>query len=121
GVRAAETGSFALSVINPDQVYGTRNGSIQVALDSARFNLNQSDPTTESRVDGKDLVWLARVFGVNEGNALYDPDYDLDGNGSIDGVDLSYIASNMGGCWDGENWTSSGSGWNISACPASLR
>ena len=72
GVRAAETGSFALSVINPDMVYGTRSGAIQVALDSARFNFNQSDATTADRIDGKDLVWLARVFGVSEGNALYD-------------------------------------------------
>lgn len=121
GVRAAETGSFALSVVNPDLVYGTRSGAIQVDLDSARFNFNQSDATTADRIDGKDLVWLAQVFGVSEGNALYDPDYDLDGDGSIDGADLSYIASNMGGCWNGENWTSSGSGWDIQACPVGLR
>ncbi len=121
GVRGAETGSFTLSVINPDQVYGDRDGALQVTLDSARFNFNRSDEATSIRIDGKDLVWLAGVFGLNEDSALYDPDYDLNGDGSIDGTDLSYIASNMGGCWTGTNWTSTDSGWDISACPAELR
>ncbi len=121
GVQGAETGSFTLSVINPDQVYGERDGALQVTLDSARFNFNQSDAATSDRVDGKDLVWLAGVFGVNESSALYDPDYDLNGDGSIDGTDLSYIASNMGGCWTGTNWTATDSGWDINACPADLR
>ncbi len=120
-VRPAEIGNFDVSVINPDQVFFKQPGSLEVILDSARFDFNQSDGTTTNRVDGKDLVWMAKVFGVDESNALYDPDYDLDGNGAIDGTDLSYIASNMGGCWTGSNWTDSGSGWDISACAQDLK
>ncbi len=121
GVRAAEIGSVQLSVVNPDLVFGERNGALQVTLDSARFNFNRSDQTTLNRVDGKELVWMAGVFGVSESNALYDPDYDLDGDGYIDGADLSYVVSNMGGCWTGTNWTASDSGWSIGACAAELR
>ena len=121
GVRAAEIGPVNLTVINPDMVFGERDGALQVTLDAARFNVNRTDQTTSTRVDGKDLVWMAGVFGVDEGSALYDPDYDLDGDGSIDGADLSYIVSNMGGCWTGTNWTSSETGWSINACPTELR
>ena len=121
GVRAAEIGDIRLSVVNPDQVFTERAGAIEVLLDSARFNFNRTDEATANRVDGKDLVWMAGVFGVNENNARYDPDYDLDGDGSIDGADLSYIVSNMGGCWSGTNWTSTESGWSINDCPAELR
>ena len=45
---------------------------------------------------------------------LYDPDFDFDGDGWVDGQDLAYLASNMGRCWDGAAWT-------LAACPANLR
>ena len=122
GVRAAEIGNIKLTVINPDQVFGEREGALEIILDSARFNIDRSDEVTSIRVDGKDLISLAGVFGVHEGSALYDPDYDLDGDGFIDGNDIAYVASNMGGCWTGTNWTATNdTGWHINACPADLR
>jgi len=114
GVRPAEIGRFTLTVVNPDNVFGERSNALEVVIDPLRFDVNRSDDTTRNRLDGKDTVWMARAFGVQEGNALYQPDYDLDGDGWVDGSDLAYLASNLGGCWNG-------TGWSVAACAASLR
>ena len=76
--------------------------------------MNRSDDVTRNRLDGKDTVWMARAFGVQEGDALYQPDFDLDGDGWVDGEDLAYLASNLGGCWNGTDWS-------VAACPTELR
>lgn len=111
---AARVGSFALSVVNPDTVFGSRSDTFQVAVNPARFDINTSDATTQGRIDGKDTVWLARLFGSQEGTPTFDPDSDFDGDGWIDGNDLAYIASNLGRCW-------SGTAWSTAACPEGLR
>lgn len=113
GVRAAEVGQFTLTVTNPDDTYGVRVQGFEVQINPARFDVNRSDETTIGRLDGKDTVWMARLFGSREQEPLYDPDFDLDGNGWVDGEDLAYLASNLGRCW-------SGTGWTVAACPASL-
>ena len=76
-----------------------------------------SRPTVDSsrdRVDGQDTLWMLRQFGVDETDPLYDADYDMDGNGWIDGDDLAYLASGFGRCWDGQTW-------NVNACPEGTR
>ena len=110
----ARIGNFAVSVINPDTVFGARSGAFQVAINQARFDINQSDGTTQGRIDGKDTVWLARLFGSQEGTPTFDPDSDFDGDGWVDGNDLAYIASNLGRCW-------SGTTWSTASCPAGLQ
>lgn len=115
GLRAAETGSFAVTVSNPDGTYGARDRAFEVAVDPSRFDVNRSTDSTRGRVDGADTVWLARLFSSRDGvDALYDPDFDIDGNGWIDGDDLSFVALNIGKCW-------SGTGWSADACSASSR
>jgi hypothetical protein len=57
---------------------------------------------------------MGRLFGTEAGDALYNPDLDMDGDGWVDGEDLSYLASNFGECW-------SGTDWSAAACPESLR
>ena len=52
-----------------------------------------------------DTVWLSRLFGNDETDPLWDPDFDFDGDGWIDGSDLAYLASNLGKCWSGTGWT----------------
>lgn len=113
-VPAAPVGPLAFEIRNPDTVYGQRSGAFTVQINPARFDVNQSDDQTRNRIDGKDTVWLARLFGVRNTDALFDPDFDFDGDGWIDGEDVSYLASNMGGCW------SAGS-WSPAACPSGLR
>ena len=112
GVRAAEVGTFTVSVTNPDDTFGARADAFEVLIDPARFDVNQSDSATRDRVDGKDTVWLARLFGSPETSVLYDPDFDLDGDGWVDGQELSYVASNLGRCWSGTAWT-------VESCPSS--
>jgi hypothetical protein len=113
-VRPAQIGALTISVSNPDDVFGEKSNAFQVVVNPERFDVNASETSTRNRLDGKDTVWMARMFGGREGSALYDPDFDFDGDGWVDGQDLAYLASNMGRCWDGAAWT-------LAACPASLR
>jgi lysophospholipase L1-like esterase len=54
------------------------------------------DINRDGRVDGADLLRLARAFGAQIGQPRYDPAADLDGNGVIDGMDLAILAENFG-------------------------
>lgn len=54
------------------------------------------DADQDGRVDGADLVRLARAFGASLGSPRFDEDADFDGNGSIDGNDLALLAANFG-------------------------
>ena len=108
GVRPAQIGPVSFTVENPDGLDETTQ-PFQVLINEARFDINKSDNSTRDRIDGKDTVWIARRFGGQEGDALYHPDFDFNGDGWVDGDDLAYIASNLGACWNG-------SGWSDSAC-----
>ena len=105
GVAPAEVGAFTLTVQNPDQVFGIRADALEIQVNPARFDVNESDAGTRDRIDGKDTVWLARLFGSRTGDAAFDPDGDFDGDGWIDGDDLAFIASTLGRCWSGSAWT----------------
>ena len=107
-VRPAEVGRFTVSVTNPHAVTGSKASEFEVVVNPARFDINQND-ASDDRLDGMDTVWLSRVFGAAEGGSLYDPDFDFDGDGWIDGSDLAYLSSNLGRCW-------TGTGWNGLAC-----
>jgi hypothetical protein len=58
--------------------------------------IEANDIDTSGRVDGFDLIRLARAFGSTFGGPRYDLQTDLDGNGAIDGVDLTRLANNFG-------------------------
>ena len=115
-VRPAQIGRRDVTVSNPDDVYGLRTQAIEVLINPARFDINRSDAATTNRIDGKDTVYLSRLFSISEPSPSYDPDYDFDGNGWIDGNDLSYIAANTGKCWSSSTAT-----WTSGACPANLQ
>jgi len=115
GTRPAEVGSFTVTVSNPSGLSGTRSQAFEITMDPARFDVNRSDTTTRDRLDGKDLVWLSRLVGSHENDATYDPDFDFDGDGWIDGRELSYLVThNFGGCWNGDDWS-------VAACPNALQ
>jgi hypothetical protein len=113
GVRAAQVGTHALTVQNPDGVY-IDTLAFQVGLNPARFDVNQNDHTTLGRIDGQDVAWISRLNAVRESDADYDPDADINGDGWIDGEDFSFVAANFGLCWSGTAWT-------LAACPADLK
>jgi lysophospholipase L1-like esterase len=54
------------------------------------------DIDQDGRVDGIDLVLLARGFGSTLGELRYQSDADLDGDGAIDGKDLAILATTFG-------------------------
>jgi len=112
GVRPAEVGRFKVTVVNPDDVFGERSNGFEVTLDPARFDLDQRQGPSRGRLDGRDTIWLSRLFGSREGDNTYHPDSDFNGDGWVDGQDLAYVASNLGRCW-------SGTAWSSAACPGS--
>jgi hypothetical protein len=107
GFRAAEVGihPIGFQIWNPTMVYGARTMDLEIHFDEDRWDINQDDPSTDGRVDGADLSWLAFAYGTFEGEALYNPDADLNGDGMVDGIDLAYLASGFGLCWSGSDWT----------------
>jgi hypothetical protein len=115
-LRAARIGPLDLTVANPDSVFGIKSQAFEVLINPARFDINQSDPTTTDRIDGKDTVYLSRMFGTNESDPNFDADDDFDGDGWIDGQDLAYIASNLGRCWSAAT-----NSWSLAACPTALQ
>ena len=115
-VRPAQIGRLDLTVSNPNSVFGMQSRAFEVLINPLRFDINQSDATTLNRIDGKDTVFLSRLFGTNESSPNYDPDDDFDGDGWIDGQDLAYIASNLGRCW-----SAASKAWSLAACPTSLQ
>jgi lysophospholipase L1-like esterase len=62
----------------------------------AGTELLTGDLDRDGRVDGRDLVAFAVLFGSNAGDGRYDPRGDLDRNGRIDGLDLALLAANFG-------------------------
>ena len=114
--RAAKVGRLDLAVENPDRVFGMKSRVFEVLVNPARFDINQSDSTTTNRIDGKDTVYLSRGFGQADSDPNYEPDYDFDGDGWVDGQDLAFIASNLGRCW-----SPSLKSWSSSVCPADLQ
>jgi len=115
-VQPAQVGLHDVTVANPDDVYGLQQSGFEVLINPARFDINKSDPATTNRIDGKDTIYLSRIFASSRTSPQYDPDYDFDGDGWVDGADLTYIAINLGRCWSSSNGT-----WSASACPAGLR
>lgn len=115
-VRPAEIGTFRIEIVNPDQVYGAEADAFEVQIEPERFDINVSTETSRGRVDGQDTIWLASNFGAEEGSASYDPDCDLDGNGWVDGDDLSFLAAEFGRCWNVNQ-----NRWDVGSCPESAK
>ena len=115
-VTPARIGHLDLTVSNPDSVFGMKAQALEVLINPYRFDINQSDETTTNRIDGKDTVYLSRLFGLSKSDPNFDVDDDFDGDGWIDGQDLAYIASNLGRCW-----SASTKSWSLAACPTSLQ
>jgi hypothetical protein len=105
GVRPAEIGRFKLTVVNPDDVFGERAGAFEVRVNPSRFDIDHRPGPSQGRIDGRDTIWLSRLFGSQEGDASYFPDSDFNGDGWVDGQDLVHVASNLGRCWNGAAWT----------------
>jgi hypothetical protein len=112
-VQPAQVGLHDVTVANPDDVYGLQQSGFEVLINPARFDINKSDPATTNRIDGKDTIYLSRIFASSRTQPPVRPRLRLRRDGWVDGADLTYIAINLGRCWSSSNGT-----WSASACPA---
>lgn len=110
GDRAAPVGPAELTVTNPNGIRNAIPETLNILIDHRRFDMERSTTETEDRLNGADLSRLTSNWGgcdqpqsaqCNAGDrARYQPDYDLNGDGWIDGEDLAYIVtSRWGRCW----------------------
>lgn len=106
GVRAAEVGKFTVTVTGLDGLTGAMSQAFQVMINPTRFDLSKQYDCTTGWLDGWDTNVLSRVFGSQAGDNLYQPDADLDGDGSVDGNDLAYLGSAFGKHLSGTAWIS---------------
>lgn len=56
----------------------------------------EKDPPVLDRVDGYDIVEIAKGFGKEIGHPHFNPNTDLNGDGTIDGEDVTILAPNHG-------------------------
>ena len=119
GQRAMEVGDFTVNfeVQNPDAVYGVGSDTLTVELAEDRVDISQAYPSTVDRIDGWDHNWWASKHDSCMIPASlykpcpagktdrYDPDWDLDGDGWVDGDELADIAARFGECWNGSSWS----------------
>lgn len=109
GQRAAQVGSYDLTVSNPNG--WERSIPFEVLVDPVRFDVNTDLP---GWLDEADVLSLAPRWGSEaDVSPRYHPDFDFDGDGWVDGNDLAYFADVRYWvvCWDGSGWTKVG-------CPA---
>ncbi len=65
-------------------------------VDAVGFYANP-DSTGDGAVDGQEILGIAASFGAEEGtDNRFDPAYDINHNGSNDGVDLSFFTTEFG-------------------------
>jgi lysophospholipase L1-like esterase len=92
------TGAVRVGLRSRDLAVPTPNATDK---DVARFivagtTILAGDLDRDGRVDGRDLVQLARRFGAHANEARYLALADFNGDGTIDGSDLAVLASNFG-------------------------
>lgn len=88
-----ELGFYDLSIINPECGDVTCTECFEVT-----FDCQNADMVADGRIDGLDLGFLGRAFGMDENinPETWWHDADLDGNGMVDGNDLALLAANFG-------------------------
>ncbi len=89
----AELGLCNIDIINPVCGGATCAGCFEIT-----FDCQNADMVVDGRIDGLDLGFLGRAFGMDENvnPETWWHDADLDGNGMVDGDDLALLAAHFG-------------------------
>jgi len=76
-----------LTIINNGGPRGSKSGPFSVT-----FNERRADIYPDGQVRGRDLIYLQNAFGSVSGNTNYNADADLNGDGKVDGADVTLLA-----------------------------
>jgi hypothetical protein len=81
-----------VSISAPDGAGDSVRGGSPAVL-TVDLLVSRADTDGSGRVDGWDLARLSRAFGTDRDTGEgYDPGVDLDGDKTVDGVDLTILA-----------------------------
>src|SRR5258705_117909 len=86
-VNSAPALPRTVAVVNQGGPRGKKSGAFTVL-----FNERRADIDVSGRVMGRDLLYWRNAFGSVTGNPAYDIDSDLNGDGVVDGADLTLLA-----------------------------
>ena len=86
-VNSAPAPPRLLTIINQGGPRGSKTGPFSVL-----FNERRADIDGSGRVGGRDLLYWQNAFGSISGDPNYNVDCDLNGDGKVDGADLSLLA-----------------------------
>ncbi|HMC82164.1 MAG TPA: dockerin type I domain-containing protein [Candidatus Polarisedimenticolia bacterium] len=86
-VNSAPALPRSVAVVNQGGPRGKKSGAFTVL-----FNERRADIDLSGRVMGRDLLYWRNAFGSVTGNPTYDIDADLNGDGVVDGADLTLLA-----------------------------
>lgn len=90
-VTGQYTVSMTITDINGDSDVYTRNLYINAGMPAL-----QGDIDADGDVDGYDLYLLQQAYGSSNGDANWNPNADINGDGVINGLDMLIVAENFG-------------------------
>jgi len=86
-VNSAPSLPRLLTIINQGGPQGSKSGPFTVLFNELRADIDKS-----GRVGGRDLLFWQNAFGSVSGDPNYNIDADLNGDGTVDGADLTLLA-----------------------------
>lgn len=81
---------------HPDNSYGWGLPDVIAAMFTFSRDTNPTDTDESGRVDGLDLITFSRYFGLENGDAEYDPTLDINNDGHIDDFDVKILTIYFG-------------------------
>ena len=87
-VNTAPGPKRTLKIINQSGPVGSNGNGVF----SVQFNERRADVDGSGKVGARDLLYWQNAFGSVAGNGNYNIDADLNGDGRVDGTDLSLLA-----------------------------
>jgi len=86
-VNSAPAPPRLLTIFNNGGPTGSKSGPFSVT-----FNELRADIYPDGQVRGRDLIYLQNAFGSISGDTNYNADADLNGDGKVDGADVTLLA-----------------------------
>jgi hypothetical protein len=92
---SSEKGNYIISAF-AQPIPGETNTANNNCTGGVAIVTMAGDVNNDGKVDGRDLIIMARAFGTFPGYTLWNPDADINNDGKVDGRDLVIVARHFG-------------------------